>query len=203
MRDTLIGLFLIVGLGMGYWLISRSSDAITPLESTLGNSGTSKSSRYTKQGVHNERKNSKQIGRDQKFAKNTNHQTGSAAADLESEGVHSIYSQGPRKSRSSVKPSSQFTALPDGIVDADAPLNKSETAKVSKSPVIHGLPVDDWILSRRDSISLQKVSPPAPSQLRFFFQCMELKEGVTNELKEGECRALAAKNTPRPAGFIR
>lgn len=79
----------------------------------------------------------------------------------------------------------------------------AEEAPASESArVFHGVPVDAWVASRKDSVNLNKVAPPAPANLRFFLQCMELKEGYANELKEKECRELAAKSHPRPAGFI-
>ncbi len=68
--------------------------------------------------------------------------------------------------------------------------------------VIHGVPVDAWVLSTRDKVNMNKVPPPAPSQLRFFVQCMELKQGQADELKEKECRELAARSAPvRPSRF--
>jgi len=82
--------------------------------------------------------------------------------------------------------------IQDAVVE-----NESEQPRV-----VHGVPVDAWVLSRRDKVKLDKVPPPAPSQLRFFVQCMELKGGQTSELQEKECRELAQRTTPtRPNRF--
>lgn len=81
-------------------------------------------------------------------------------------------------------------------------VQENPTEQKVEPKVVHGVPVDAWVLANRDKVNLNKVPPPAPGQLRLFVQCMELKSGEANELKEKECRELAARAQPtRPNRF--
>ncbi len=89
--------------------------------------------------------------------------------------------------------------------DADVREAIEETAPEEKKvepKVLHGVPVEAWVLSKRNKVNLNKVPPPAPGNLRVFVQCMELKKGETDELTERKCRELAQRGQrERPQRF--
>ena len=59
--------------------------------------------------------------------------------------------------------------------------------------VVHGVAVDAWAKAHRDTILMPKVTADNGSNLRVFFQCMELKGKSAEPLSERECGRLVAR----------
>ena len=61
--------------------------------------------------------------------------------------------------------------------------------------VLHGVPVQAWVLSHRDSIA-RAVTPDEGDSLRLFLWCMELKKKRLETVGPKECEALTHKDSP-------
>lgn len=76
-----------------------------------------------------------------------------------------------------------------GVDQIDA---KPTADSLTKTKNWHGVPVTAWLESRRSALPNPPVTAEAGDNLRFFFQCMELKKDGPQEVAERECRKLRA-----------
>jgi len=63
------------------------------------------------------------------------------------------------------------------------------------SPVIAGVPVAAWVRSHKNEIKNFEVSGPAPSGIRLFLGCMELKKKASQTVEKENCEKLLAKDS--------
>jgi hypothetical protein len=90
-----------------------------------------------------------------------------------------------RKSQNANKDTSEEVASLPSIY-----AHEKVKTKVSKI----GVPLEAWFASRKHQIDLPEVSKPAPTGIRIFVQCMELKKGGATPLNsQSDCEALLAK----------
>lgn len=99
----------------------------------------------------------------------------------ETEGLPSIY------------PDEGFHAVSEVIRETVEPPTPQKVSK--KSIVLHGVPVQAWVLSQRDSIA-RAVTPDEGDSLRLFLWCMELKKNRLETVEPKQCGALTRKDSP-------
>lgn len=63
------------------------------------------------------------------------------------------------------------------------------------SPVIAGVPVAAWVQTQKNKLKDAEVSGPAPSGLRLFLGCMELRKKASHTVEKENCEKLLAKDS--------
>ena len=79
------------------------------------------------------------------------------------------------------------SARPRATVGSEEKMGGGKTAKV-----IHGVPVQAWIASREDSLSLSAADAKDDGALRVYLQCLELKKKGPEYIGPKECDSLLA-----------
>jgi len=184
-RDTIITVLILGGLVSGYMYYTEGGiigpQVGTPFQgsTTLPNIEADKGmDAYVNasQGVQNDYESDQ--GNFDQDADSTEDE-GSADQVAKSKSLYSIYKR--KKESRITQPSDRH--------------QKSNHQKKSKSKVVHGVPVEDWVLAQQDNILLPAVSPNAEDGLRVFFQCLEIKRKGPEYLEKNECKALLVRRS--------
>lgn len=96
-----------------------------------------------------------------------------------------------RKSDVAQKPVAQSEEVPHVYT-----ARKVKQKSGAEDKVIHGVPLQAFIESHRNTLP-GAVPAQAPSGVRVFLQCMELKKNETSELSQAECNELVARHPSR------
>ncbi len=174
MRDTIIGILLFAAVitGVSYFRSTSSSlpqnpeaeEVAASTSQSTENSFSSKkrSIKPAHKGVRHEvRRYGK--SRQAKIARSSERTRSEAyEPDLESQSLPSIYSSQEAESV--------------GFEPESESVRGNEKVAKSAPKTLHGVPVRDWILSRRNSLASEPADPRAAEGMRVFLQCVEVKK---------------------------
>jgi hypothetical protein len=186
MSDSLIALLLLAVIAGGYFFLRKNDLLVSHVEVpqvTAQNSGSHKrSSRYASHGAKSKTSQGAKHGEksnrdDVEQAANQRQDEGSSDDVAEAEKLSSIY-QGKQGDGSAVTADNGVAENREGI----------------RPTVVHGVPVDAYVLSRKDAINTSGMPQDTPQGLRVFLQCMELKKEGASPLDEKNCHSLAFRD---------
>lgn len=180
MRDTIIGILVFLSVVGGYFAFrSKTEPAVSsqpqPSNALLAHIQTNPSpirksspkiskrlTKITRKAINHERT---QHRKSRAFQDDGHHQGSSGTFD-EAEKLPSIYE------------------------DQEGRFSELNTSESPKS--VYGVPVDSWVLSRRNSIVTEPADPKLAEGVRVFVGCVELKKEGAKELTKRDCAKIAA-----------
>ncbi len=193
MRDTLVAILVICGIVGGFYA-SRLTETAKPQEIVLEakNLPSTGNDAIAVQKTSDQRVEVRRGGKSQKgvrHGKRTNKKhyqqvkaqredEGAANNVVTAESVPSIYSEEQQPSGSAALNSSN-----GGVSATTAP------------KVVHGVPVEGWVRSHRNSLSPATVTDETGEGMRLFVQCVEVKKRGTTPLSERQCGALSSNES--------
>jgi hypothetical protein len=226
-RDILLGLLLLAVVAGAYTLYRRSQSAVsaetTPVtaatpaagadgkrasaptsaksrdrEGSIGSAasqggfGVARSRGRNKGAIDGTRTNRNAV----KQTANPRSGEGATVAAAEAAGVPSLYEE---QTGRSAEPAELISGS-----DTNTAAVSSQTAATApeKKKVLYGVPVQAWLLSRRNALSVPAVGDRPPPGLRVFLQCWEMKKHGPKSLDERECGELAVKGPSADRGSI-
>jgi len=186
MRDTFIGVLFLVGMICGY-LYLRDTASLVPSGMSMPLAQAKKSVQGKSKSKINQSKtgvrHAKSSNRHQHQQSKTHREDeGSTNHVAEAEELPSIYQE------QSPKP---------GVAASDSGVAASDSQNISnrrppRRKVVHGVPVDLWVLSKRNSLNVPNEDAPSELGMRVFVQCMELKKKGAEYVGKTECQSLLA-----------
>jgi len=115
-------------------------------------------------------------------SKNHGQDEGTADYVAEAQELPSIYQE--------QSPKPVVAASDSGVAASDA--QKNSHRRSPRRKVVHGVPVDLWILSKQNSLNVPNEEAPSELGMRVFVQCMELKKKGAEYVGKAECQSLLA-----------
>ncbi len=173
MRDTLLGILFIGGIIGGYLYLRETNALVSP--------GMSQRTALQKQQKSETGVRHAKSANNHEHQQSKNHeQDAGASVDLaEAESLPTIYKeQDTKPAAPAVKKFA--TEVP-------------ERRPPRKSKFLHGVPVEAWILSKQNAVSMPTEEGPSEIGMRVFVQCLELKKKGSQYVGEEECRQLLAR----------
>jgi len=172
MRDTLVAVLFIAGLAGGYFFM-RDTASLSPKLSAQA--ASQKFTQQRKTGVrHDQSANRDESQQSQNYRQDE----GDAGQIAEAQSLPSIYQE------QSAGQSAQPTVKSKKIAASRRPPRKGK--------VLHGVPVEAWVLSRQNTFSVPTEEGPSELGMRVFVQCMELKKKGAEYVGQNECQSLLA-----------
>lgn len=191
MRDTFIGVLFLVGMICGYLYLRQTASLIPsevskPLAQAKSQPGKSQSKfnqrktgvRHAKSSNRHQHQQSKNHGQDE----------GTANHVAEAQELPSIYQE--QSPEAVVAGSSVAGVAQPTSVAAEASTNSNR--RPPRRKVVHGVPVDLWVLSKQNSLNVPNEEAPSELGMRVYVQCMELKKQGAKYVGKSECQSLLA-----------
>jgi hypothetical protein len=181
-RDTLIALLFVIGIILGYRYF-RAIDSLAPGISPGGTPMAKAGRSSTPSKTHNHNKGVQD-------GKGTADQSDAQAAQDRRENEDGA----GNLAEASHLPSIYQEQEPEPESDPAGRVNDPESSgKAGKkaAKVVHGVPVQAYVLAQKDKVSTGTVPAEAPSGIRVFLQCMELKNHGPESLDQRDCQHLA------------
>lgn len=182
MRDTIIALLVMSGIVGGYLYMKQAG----LLPSSIQNAANlaNQKSRQEKSRLSQHKKSSKGATHD-----HSNHDQ-QTQIDGQDEGASGDVAEA--ESLPSIYKSEGFSKSAAVAAGDQGKSRKSRGKKLAKKKVIHGVPIQDFIDSRQNAISMNNDGDEDDLGVRVILQCHELKKKGPEYVGKHECQSLLA-----------
>ena len=205
MRDTLIGLVMLVVAAGGYLALKKmgpTGPMASPVLASKPVTSATQTSRRQKPAIEGARHGKKSHRDDDTSQIADSGQDEGASGDASQTASFTSIYQEPENTepRSAVANSETFSKDSSGTKSS----SKKHLKTASQKKVLHGVPVQAYVNLMKNNLSLREVPQNSDLGMRVFVQCMEIKRRGPEYVGPRDCEALLVKKEGRPsvlAGF--